>query len=924
MTSVDAFVRALQAASSASTKPLVRSTLYTVPGTADDEQAHELLSWKAQEFAYRQFSQDSDELPTLARGLFTEQVGEAARIVARGYDKFFNVGELAWTRPAAVAAYSSGPYIVSYKENGCIIFVAALTPHRLVVTSKHAIGSRGDMPDDKPSHSEKGREWLAKHLAAAGRTEEQLAQELWRRNETAVLELCDDSFEEHVLAYPPERTGLHLHGLNANAVEFRTRSMDEVNVFAADWGFIPVRYRTFDTWEQVDAFSREVGRTGSLDGEPIEGFVVRTQVPPVPGAVPDGAVQPPYRPGQTWFFKIKFDEPYLMYRDWRELTRSMLAEKRKFDDAAPPAAPPGSAADKLSKGVENVQLDGDTPAEGGEPPAELIDAERDFAAGKISKKALKRVQKQFDREAQRKEKASEAAERAAGRRPPLPPTPRSNRPETQVYVQWCWDRLYGNAERGVAPEPALFAEFNQGRGIIALREAFLHFLQTDEGKRQLGDMAPAARDLRSDTRPFGKTLIVPIAVPGCGKTALAVALSHLFGWAHVQSDDVQTKRTGPAFLRNVEEALRAHDVVIADRNNHLLQHRDEFVELVRRFSGPQKNGPPGPRVRLVALAWQLDGLPHSAVQHVCATRIVDRGDRHQCLRIEAGARPSSGFEYDAVLTRFLKDMDAFQGVQSGEGSLGAADDQFSETVWLRLEDTLESSLDKTLALLLPTLQLPRPDTAAIEAALQAARTYSPAVRKPLPKMTPSSTGSTEVSLTSYLGVAVHMDLAAVVTQILDQHPDVPPYDTAKKLLRTIQAKHRLVQQPHITLVHVKDLEKNPEAMQPVWDQLYAQAIKLPGERPTFTMTVDALAWDDEVMAFGVKALASDAFPSLAQMLSHKPLDHLHITVGTSDEYVRFYEANRLFTGKQTVHTERLEGIPATGVLSFRSNRKSGP
>ena len=92
-----------------------------------------------------------------------------------------------------------------------------------------------------------GWHWVRHHLAQAGRSEEALANELWNRNETAVFELCDDSFEEHVLPYSPERTGLHLHGLNKNTVDFETRPMVEVKAFAEAWGFFPVRYLTFQT-----------------------------------------------------------------------------------------------------------------------------------------------------------------------------------------------------------------------------------------------------------------------------------------------------------------------------------------------------------------------------------------------------------------------------------------------------------------------------------------------------------------------------------------------------------------------------------------------------------------------------------------------------------------------------------------------------
>lgn len=70
---------------------------------------------------------------------------------------------------------------------------------------------------------------------------------------------------------------------------------------------------------------------------------------------------------------------------------------------------------------------------------------------------------------------------------------------------------------------------------------------------------------------------MPIAVLGCGKTSVSRALSKLFGWELEQSDAITAKRTGPTFLRKIDEALskplEESKVVIADRNNHLFSHR---------------------------------------------------------------------------------------------------------------------------------------------------------------------------------------------------------------------------------------------------------------------------------------------------------------------------------------------------------------
>lgn len=73
---------------------LVRSTAYEAP--ADPRIS--IQSWKMNEFKYYDIP---SPFPTLARGLFTQDVeldGQVKhRIVARGYDKFFNIGEVPWT-----------------------------------------------------------------------------------------------------------------------------------------------------------------------------------------------------------------------------------------------------------------------------------------------------------------------------------------------------------------------------------------------------------------------------------------------------------------------------------------------------------------------------------------------------------------------------------------------------------------------------------------------------------------------------------------------------------------------------------------------------------------------------------------------------------------------------------------------------------
>lgn len=97
----------------------------------------------------------------------------------------------------SLESHTAAPYTLTLKSNGCIIFIAALTPTKLVVTSKHSLGGQKEGGSGPGSHAQVGEQWLRKHLAAAGKTEEQLAKTLWDKQWTAVAEvsLCSHHAE---------------------------------------------------------------------------------------------------------------------------------------------------------------------------------------------------------------------------------------------------------------------------------------------------------------------------------------------------------------------------------------------------------------------------------------------------------------------------------------------------------------------------------------------------------------------------------------------------------------------------------------------------------------------------------------------------------------------------------------------------------
>lgn len=79
-----------------------------------------------------------------------------------------------------------GPYEVTAKENGCIIFIAALSKEKVIVTSKHSIPAE---KTDPKAHAGVGYNWVLEHLNFVGKTECDLAEWLYDKDITLVGEV---------------------------------------------------------------------------------------------------------------------------------------------------------------------------------------------------------------------------------------------------------------------------------------------------------------------------------------------------------------------------------------------------------------------------------------------------------------------------------------------------------------------------------------------------------------------------------------------------------------------------------------------------------------------------------------------------------------------------------------------------------------
>jgi tRNA ligase len=299
----------------------------------------------------------------------------------------------------------------------------------------------------------------------------------------------------------------------------------------------------------VREFLEDVGRHGEYEGRAVEGFVVRCRLSDKPGV----------EPYHDWFFKYKFEEPYLMYRQWRECTKALIAGKTP----------------KIRKHV--------------------------------------RI--------------------------------------TEEYLAYTKKYLAANPRRA--------DEYNKNHGIIALRDAFL-------AAKGLGGVAAAnleddqgSGDVEAHPEIVGNVFLVPIATIGCGKTTLAVALAHLFGWGHVQNDNITGKARPPRFMQACYDVLDGGaPVVLADRNNSGSLERKQLINDVRL-------GREG--AKIVALNWLHDSIDD--VRRITRERVSARGNNHQTIHMA-----SDSSKYITIMEGFLRRFEPFDATRRPDNGFDACID----------------------------------------------------------------------------------------------------------------------------------------------------------------------------------------------------------------------------------------------------------
>ncbi|KAG5462709.1 MAG: tRNA ligase kinase domain-containing protein [Olpidium bornovanus] len=258
-----------------------------------------------------------------------------------------------------------------------------------------------------------------------------------------------------------------------------------------------------------------------------------------------------------------------------------------------------------------------------------------------------------------------------------------------------------------------------------------------------------------------------------GKTTVSLVIADLFGCGHVQNDNITKKRAGgKAFNEAVIKELTDHDIVIADRNNHLRRLRGDLTTAVKEAF---------PDCRVVCFYWDVTQEPSPRVVEGTRKRVMDRGENHQSLT------PGRNPQFDKVIRAFVND---FQPLDSNF----CEDSLIDEVVQFSVTDTLRQNARVAINAVAEFCGLPVPPASRVEEALAKATTdYRPTVVKNV------KNNKRRQENWRYYGLVVREnEVKTLVDRCLSGNA-VPPAVPDQWRSST------MVETPHVTLVHKKSL-----------------------------------------------------------------------------------------------------------------------
>lgn len=252
------------------------------------------------------FDKAWDDVVVKARGLFLD--GETSEIVARGYDKFFNIGELPSTQIEVLTETLQFPVTLYLKENGYL--------------GNLGYDARNDVPMVASKSTPDGdfAGWFRDILAdkVSPQNFERLRRYLRDTESSMTFEVIDPINDPHIIEY--DEANIVLLDVVRRATDFRKASYDTVKEVGEYFGIdVKQRAMRFESKIQFLAWYRKAEKDGlahTFNRRPVEGFVIE-----------DAAG-----------FMTKWKAPY--YKFWKQMrtqhnrVRKMLENSQLPRDAA--------------------------------------------------------------------------------------------------------------------------------------------------------------------------------------------------------------------------------------------------------------------------------------------------------------------------------------------------------------------------------------------------------------------------------------------------------------------------------------------------------------------------------------------------------------------------------------------------------------
>ena len=236
-----------------------------------------------------------NKLNTHARGLFVDVKND--KIVARSYEKFFNVGQRRGDELLNLLKKFRGKRIKAYKkENGYLGLVSLVNNEFFIASKSTNTGDYADWFRDIWGRLDIDRDYIKAYLE--------------KEDVTLVFEVIDPVRDPHIIKYDKEDAVLL--DIVHNTWEFKKKDFAELSAFAERAGFThKLVYREFENDREFFKWYTENTQEDDLSKTDVEGVVIECET----------------EPGHIYMTKVKF--PYYLF--WKSM-RTVADKVRRGSD----------------------------------------------------------------------------------------------------------------------------------------------------------------------------------------------------------------------------------------------------------------------------------------------------------------------------------------------------------------------------------------------------------------------------------------------------------------------------------------------------------------------------------------------------------------------------------------------------------------